>query len=446
MTDFHKPEIRALMEQRNWSALREVTAGWPMAELADLLSELPKPDRVILFRSLSKPVAAELFSYFERSTRDAFLQELTDEETRTLMANLKPDDRTALLEELPGQITQRLLNLLSPQDLAEARALLGYPEDSIGRLMTPDYVAIRPEWTVSKTIEHIRKMGRNSETINVIYVTDATWHLLGVVSLRQVVLAQPDEVIGSLMHSPAISLSAFDDREEAARSMDRYDLAVLPAVDSDGVLVGIVTVDDVLDVAVEEATEDIQKGAAVAPLETGLKEATVSLLYRKRIWWLVALVFVNAISGSIMARFEETISAVVSLVFFLPLLIDSGGNAGSQSATLMVRALATGDVCMEDWGFLLLKETLVSVFLGLTTGVAAWALGIYRGGQTLGFTVGASMFLVVTIGSLVGMCVPLLLNKLKLDPATASSPLITTVIDILGVLVYFSVATRLFGI
>ncbi|MDD8015206.1 MAG: magnesium transporter, partial [Acidobacteriota bacterium] len=386
-----------------------------------------------------------VFSYFDRINQDSFLKELTDEETRALMSNMKPDDRTALLEELPGQITQKLLNLLSGESLAEARALLGYPEDSIGRLMTPDYVAVRPDWTIGRTIEHVRKMGRDMETIDPIYVTDSKWKLSGVISLRQVILSGPGETIETMMQSPVISVSAFDDREVAALSMERYDLTVLPVVDSDGVLVGIVTADDVLDVAMEEATEDIQKGAAVAPLEIGLRDATAGLLYRKRIVWLVALVFVNVISSGIMARFEATISALVPLVFFLPLLIDSGGNAGSQSATLMVRALALGDVRMSDWGSLLIKEACVSAALGLTTGFVAWGMGLWRGGVVLGCAVGISMFLVVVLGSLIGMCIPLLLNKLKLDPATASSPLITTVIDIVGILLYFSVAARLLG-
>lgn len=442
MKDSQKPEIKKLIERRDWRALRKITRGWPMPELADVLTGLPKPARVILFRSLPKPVAAEVFSYFDRKNQDSFLNELTDEETRALMANMKPDDRTALLEELPGRITQKLMNLLSVENLAEARALLGYPEDSIGRLMTPDYVAVRPDWTIGKTIEHIRKRGRDMETIDPIYVTDSRWKLLGVISLRQVILSRLEETIETMMQSPVISVSALDDREVASLSMERYDLTVLPVVDSDGVLVGIVTADDVLDVAMEEATEDIQKGAAVAPFEIGLKDATAGLLYRKRIVWLVALVFVNVISSGIMARFEATISALVPLVFFLPLLIDSGGNAGSQSATLMVRALALGDVRMGDWASLLIKEACVSAALGLTTGLVAWGMGIWRGGIVLGYVIGISMFLVVVLGSLIGMCIPLLLSKLKLDPATASSPLITTVIDIVGILLYFSVAAR----
>ena len=403
MKDSQKPEIKKLIDRRDWRALRKIPRGWPMPELADVLTGLPKPARVILFRSLPKPVAAEVFSYFDRINQDSFLKELTDEETRALMSNMKPDDRTALLEELPGQITQKLLNLLSGESLAEARALLGYPEDSIGRLMTPDYVAVRPDWTIGRTIEHVRKMGRDMETIDPIYVTDSRWKLLGVISLRQVILSRLEETIETMMQSPVISVSALDDREVASLSMERYDLTVLPVVDSDGVLVGIVTADDVLDVAMEEATEDIQKGAAVAPFEIGLKDATAGLLYRKRIVWLVALVFVNVISSGIMARFEATISALVPLVFFLPLLIDSGGNAGSQSATLMVRALALGDVRMGDWASLLIKEACVSAALGLTTGLVAWGMGIWRGGIVIGYVIGIRMLLVVVIGRLIGM-------------------------------------------
>ncbi len=443
MVDLHKPEVKKLIKKRDWDALRTLAESWPMPELADLLADLTKPAGTILFRSLPKRIAVEVFSFLERSTRDAFLKELTDEETGALLAGLSPDDRTSFLEELPERDRQRLLNLLGPAERAEARTLLSYPEGSTGRLMTPEYVAVRPDWTIGQTIAHVRRMGRDSETIDAIYVTGAAWKLLGVISLRQVVLAEPAETVAGLMITPAISVSAFDDREAAALGMERYDLTVLPVVDSDGVLVGIVTADDVLDVAVEEATEDIQKAAAVAPLEIGLKEASASLLYRKRILWLVALVFVNAVSGGIMARFEATIAALVPLVFFLPLLIDSGGNAGSQSATLMIRAMAVGEIRTNDWASLLLKEAGVSTALGLTTGLVAWGMGIWRGGFALGLVAGLSMFLVVVLGSLIGVSIPLLLKKLKLDPATASSPLITTVIDVAGVLLYFSVAAMI---
>lgn len=436
-----KPEIKELIAQRNWSALKEYVSNWHAPEMADLLLDLDKPDRVLLYRLLPRTLAVDIFSYFDTSDQDAFLEELTDDETRHLLANLPPDDRTALLEELPGQVTQKLLNLLSPEDLKEARKLLGYPEESIGRLMTPDYVAIRPQWTVGQSMQHLRKKGKDSETINAIYVTNSMWKLIGVVSLRQMVLANLEDTIESIMRTNPIYLSAFDDREEAARTMERYDLFVLPVTDSHGVLVGIVTADDVFDVAQEEATEDFHKGAAVAPLKVSIKDATINLLYRNRIGWLLILVFVNLISGGILARFEETIAAVVPLVFFLPLLIASGGNAGSQSATLMVRALAMGDIKIRDWASLLLKEIGVAIFIGGTLSIAVWGLGIYRGGFGVGIVVAMSMLIVVVISSIIGMSVPFLLSKLKMDPAAASSPLITSVADIIGVIVYFTLAT-----
>lgn len=444
--DFLKPNVEELVAQRKWSELRDVLARVPAPEIADLLLSLDMPCRALLFRVLPRQLAAEAFAELEPEHQNTVLKDLTVEETRRLLADMSPDERTQLLEELPGQATQRLLNLLSPEDLREARQLLGYPEESVGRLMTPDYVAVRAQWTVGQALEHIRAMGRDSETINVVYVVNRAWKLLDALDLRRFILASPGETVDGIMDRSFISVSAFADREETVRLIQRYNLSALPVVDSGGVLVGIVTVDDVLDVAQEEATEDFHKAAAVAPLELGYRGTSIWSLFKKRIGWLVALVVVNLGSSGVIAAYEETLAAYITLVFFIPLLIASGGNTGAQSATLMIRALATADVRPNQWILVLLKELYVGAFLGATMGLAAWGLGLVRGGPEVGFAVGLAMVLIVVVSNTIGVLLPFALNRLRLDPAVASSPLITSIADVAGLLIYFSVATRVLAL
>jgi magnesium transporter len=434
------PDIKALLEKKNWHTLRQTLTEWPIPETVDLLMTLDKPDRVLLFRLLPRHISNEVFSYLETEHQKALLKELTDDETKLILANLRPDDRTTLFEELPGQATQRLLNLLSPEDLKEARQLLGYPEESVGRLMTPDYVAVRPEWTVEQALKQVRKRGKDSETIDVIYVVDRKWKLEAILELRRLILAHPEQTVEEIMDQTFVSLSAFEDREQAVHQMQRYDLFALPVVDSDGVLLGIVTADDVMDVAQEEATEDFHKTAAVTPLRVSYREASIGSLYTKRVAWLVALVLVNLISSGIIATYEKTLASAIALTFFIPLLTGSGGNTGSQSATLMVRALATGDVKPDQWFRMLTKELVVGAFLGITMGLASSILGLWRGGPYIGMIVGLSMVFIVMVANIIGVSLPFFLSRLEVDPAVASSPLISTVADATGLLIYFTVA------
>jgi len=435
------PDVRKLIEERRWAELRGVLATWVAPEVADLLTELKKEERVLAFRSLARAQGAEVFSHLGPDEQNRLLRELSDRETRDLLGDLPPDDRTHLLEELPGQATQRLLGLLSPEDLEEARWLLGYPEDSVGRLMTPDYVAVDPAWSVAEALDHIRAKGVDSETINRIFVVDAGWRLLDDIELRRFILAPPEARVSEIMDHAVISIPASADREEAVQLIRRYDQVALPVIDSDGVLLGIVTVDDVLDVAEAEATEDFHKVGSVDPIRTSLLDAPVQFLYQRRIGWLMVLVFMNIFSGAGIAAFEDVIAASVALVFFLPLLIDSGGNAGSQSATLMIRALATGDVRMGDWMQLAGKELAVASLLGITMALAVSLVSAFRAPEVLP-VVAATMVIIVIWGSLIGMSLPFVLTRLGRDPATASAPLITSLADISGVLIYFSMASR----
>lgn len=433
--------IKELIDNHKWQELRtEVWGEWLVPDLVDILMDLRKADKVVLFRLMPREVAAEVFAYLEKEDRNALLKDLTDEETRHLLADMRPDDRTTLFEELPGRVTQKLLNLLSTADLYEARFLLGYPESSVGRLMTPDYIAVRPEWAVSQALDHCRKKGKDSESLHVIYVTDSSWKLLGALELSRFILADPEQKVQDIMNYSFVSLSAFDDREEAVFVMQKYDVLTLPVVDSTGVLIGVVNVDDVFDVAVEEINEDIYKGAAVTPLTGSYAEAPIPELYRKRVGWLVALVFVSLLSSGVITFFEGTLEKVIVLTAFIPLLTGSGGNTGSQSATLMVRAIATGDLELSEWFSTVCRELIIGLFLGVTLGVVSSLVGFARGGWQIGLIVGLTMMAIIVVASLIGVSLPFILSKLDLDPAVASSPLISSVTDVLGLIIYFTVA------
>ncbi len=439
------PDLAPLLEGRRWGELRELLADYAAPDLADLLLDLDKTRRVLLFRALPREQSSALFAHLSSDDRQALLHALTDEETAGLLEDLPADDRTALLEELPGQVTQELLNLLSPGELERARTLLGYPEESVGRLMTPDYIAIRRHWTIDRALRQVRRRGAIAETVNRVFVVDEDWRLLDDIPLRALILAEPDATVESIMDHTFASVPATADREEAVRVVQRYDQVALPVVDSKGVLLGIVTVDDLLDVAEAEATEDFHKLGSTLPVRMGLKDASVTVLYRARVGWLLVLVFMNIFSGAGIAYFEDTLEAMISLAFFLPLLIDSGGNAGSQSATLMVRAIATGDVRLRDWFGMLGKELSVAVLLGATMAAGVAAIASFRAPEII-LVVSLTMMTIVLVGSLIGMSLPFLLTRLGLDPATASAPLITSISDICGVLIYFSIATWYLGL
>lgn len=446
MEEFVNQQIRELVEQHKWAVLRELLSGIPAPDIADLLPSLEKSERILIFRLLPRQLSSEVFSYLESKNKDALLRDLTDEEARQILANLSPDDRTEFFEEIPGQAIQRLINLLSSEDRKEALQLMGYPEESVGRLMTPDYVAVRPEWTIKQSLEHIRSKGKDSETINVIYVTDTSWQLLDALELRRFILAEPSEPVERIMDHTYVSINAYEDREKAVQLIQHYDLDALPVVDSQGVLIGTVTVDDVMDVAQEEATEDFHKGAAVAPLKTNYTESSIWLLYRKRIIWLVTLVIVSLISSGVIAAHEETLATSITLAFFIPLLIAAGGNAGIQSATLMVRAIATDDLKMGQWLWASGREICIGILLGITMGLATWMLGLYRGGFDIAVVVSLTMMSIVVVANLLGVVLPFFLTRFHLDPAVASSPLIASVADAVGLLIYFSIARWFLGL
>lgn len=438
--------FQELIEEKNWKELRHELIALDPVDIAEILEELPIQDDVIAFRLLPRELAKSSFQHLTHDKQEQIIEGLAQNVNKlsSLLNDLDPDDRTAFFEELPGEIAQRLIYLLSPEERGISIKLLGYPEDSIGRLMTPEYVAIKPQYTVAEALDHIRQFGRDSETLNVIYVVDDSWKLIDDIKIREIILATPELSITELMDNRYVALSAFDDQEVAIREFQDHDRVALPVTDSEGVLLGIVTFDDVMDVAEEESTEDFHKFGAFQDAVVNPLKARFYDLYKKRIFWLTALVFMNIFSGSAIASFEDTIQAHVSLMFFLPLLIASGGNAGAQSATLMIRSLATGEVELGDWLRLVGKEFLVSLLLGLTMAVGVSLIASFRAPDIIA-VVSLTMVLTVMAGSLIGLLLPFIFTLLKRDPATASAPLITSIADICGVLIYFTIASWYFS-
>ena len=443
MVEF-KTDFQHLIENKDWKALKGALNAYDSIQIAELIEDCSEGEEIIYFRLLGRMQAKDVFQLLSHDIQEQIIEGLANnvQTLSNLLNDIEPDDRTAFFEELPGTVTQRLMQLLSPEEHNITKQLLGYPEDSIGRLMTPEYVAVKPHFTIEQTFNHIRKFGRDSETLNVIYIVDEDWKLVDDLRIKEIILAYPTKKIEDLIDNRFVALNVLDDQETAIRAFSDYDRVALPVVDDEGILLGIVTVDDIMDVVEEESTEDFHKfGSFQSAITNPLKER-VTELYKNRIVWLVALVFVNIFSGAAIASFGDTISAYVSLVFFLPLLIGSGGNAGSQSATLMIRSLATGDVELSDWYKLIGKELLVSLLLGVTMAVGVALIASIRSPEII-WVASLTMVLIVVAGSLIGMLLPFIFTTLKIDPATASAPLITSITDICGVVIYFSVASWL---
>ena len=437
--------IQDLLVSKKWAELRQLLAPIAPSEIAEMLKDFSKTDRILLFRCLGREQAADAFSFLDNDQQEQLLAELNDQETRDVLAHLSPDDRTELFEELPAPVTKRLMKFLSPEDRKEALMLLGYPEDSVGRLMSPDFASVRPEMTVAEAMASIEAQAPDSETLNMIYVTDDHGRLLDEVRLRRFITSPKDRKVSDLMDGKFSALQATQPEEDAVKLMQAKGYFALPVTDTKGVLLGVVTADDVLDVAVEGATEDIHKSGAIKPLEVSYLKAPLSMLYTRRVSWLIILVFINIFSGAGIAHFEELIESVVALVFFLPLLIDSGGNAGLQAATLVIRSMALREVKLTDYLVVAWRELRVSLALGLSMAAVVFLLAWWRSGIEIGIAASLSMVAIVVIGSLVGMSLPFILRKIGQDPAAASAPLVTSIADITGVLVYLGIASALLG-
>jgi magnesium transporter len=448
-----KPEFDELIAAKDWVTIKEALDDVPAVDVAELLEELDPEVAVVIFRLLKKSKAADVFTYLSSGKGLELLEVFSRQQLSDVMNNLEPDERVALMEELPGDLTQRILNSMEPGNIAQVRRLLGYPPESVGRLMTTQYVRIKKQWTVAKSFDHIRKHARTAETVNVIYVVNEDEKLIDDLRLNQLILAEPDTLIEDIMDESFEALSAFDDQEEAVKMLSKYDRVALPVVDSGGILVGIVTVDDVIDVAEEETTEDMQLMAGMSALDKYYSETTVSQMVRKRVGWLIMLFFGQMFTVTAMSAYEETLAAAAMLALFIPMIISSGGNSGSQAATLIIRAISTEDIKLKEWKSVLRRELVSGLFLGTILGImGSFVIGTWLvlRGEAMSvatvlqaITVGSSLIGVVLFGNLSGSMLPFVMSKLGLDPAVTSAPFVATLVDVTGIFIYFSIAVLL---
>ncbi|PKD44714.1 magnesium transporter [Rhodohalobacter barkolensis] len=448
-----KPEFDELIRKKEWITIKESLEDVPAVDVAELLEDLEPEVAVVIFRLLKKSKAADVFTYLSSGKGVELLEVFSRQQLSDVMNNLEPDERVALMEELPGGLTQRVLNSMDSENIALIRRLLGYPPESVGRLMTTNYVKIKKDWSIDRSLSHIRKYGRNAETVNVIYVVNEEEKLIDDLRLNQLIIADPDLKIEDIMDYSFEALSAFDDQEEAVRMLSKYDRVALPVVDSDGILVGIVTVDDVLDVAEEETTEDMQLMAGMSALDDYYSQTNMLEMVRKRIGWLILLFLGQMFTVTAMAGFEDTLAKAAVLALFIPMIISSGGNSGSQAATLIIRAISTDDIKLSDWLGVLKRELMSGFMLGLILGImgtvviSTWM--VFRGEpmsiavflQSL--TVGLSLIGVVLFGNLSGSMLPFIMSKVGLDPAVTSAPFVATLVDVTGIMIYFSIAVAL---
>jgi len=434
----------------DYDGVKHALQALPPADLAEAVEELAPAEQGVLFRLLPTESAAVLLGYLALESQATLLESMNDEQTARILDEMSSDDRTALLEELPAEVTARLVELLSPEEYKVARRLLEYPESSIGRLMTSEFFTIRDMWTARQVLDHIRLRGRDSETLNVLYVVDAHGKLLDDLRIREFLLCPLDARVAELRDNSFVALSATDDQETAVQMFQKYDRTVLPVIDEKGTLVGIVTVDDVMDVAEEEATEDIHKLGGMEQLDEPYMDISFARLVRKRASWLIVLFVGEMLTATAMGHFEEQIQKAVVLALFVPLIISSGGNSGSQAATLIIRAMAIGEVRLRDWWRVMRRELLSGLSLGVILAVigalriTVWASvfpNVYgEHWQLVALTVGLSLIGVVLWGTISGSMLPFLLKRLGLDPATSSAPFVATLVDVTGLVIYFAIA------
>jgi len=449
---FTVERVASLIEQRELHALRDALVDNAPVEVAELFQQLSDEERVLIFRILPREFAADIFAELDLDLQRTILSGLGDKQTARLLYEMAADDRTALLEEIPAEAARQLLALLPKEERDVALTLLGYPDGSVGRLMSPDYLTIHEDWKVREVLDHIRAHGRESDSLDTLYVVDAKGVLVDEVAVKNLLLASLDEEVASLMNYKFEALSVQSDQEQAVELFKKYDRPTLPVVDTHGVLLGIVTVDDILDVQEEEVTEDIQKLGGSEALEDAYIKTPVSTLIRKRASWLIVLFVGEMLTASAMANFEGEIQKAVVLALFVPLIISSGGNSGSQASTLIIRALAVGEIRTRDWFQIMRRELLTGWALGSILGLVGF-LRIVIAAQfsdmygphwfLLAITVLFSLMGVVTLGSLAGSMLPLALKRLNLDPATSSAPFVATLVDVVGLLLYFTIAAML---
>ncbi|GAB2685104.1 magnesium transporter [Mucilaginibacter koreensis] len=447
-------QIELLLEQHNDQQLQEYLNNLNISDVEQLIDELPDYGPKFI-ETLSLNRAVNVFRILDFPTQERIIKRLPGHKIAELINELPPDDRTALFAELHGDAVKNLILHLPPDDRREALALLGYPEDSVGRLMTPDYIAVKSHWDVSRVLAHIRKFGKDSETIDVIYVIDDKGVLLDDIRIREILLVDPATKVSDLMDNRLIGLNATDPQEEAINTFRMNNRVALPVTDNEQILLGIVTVDDILWIANEEYTEDIQKIGGTEALEEPYLDINLFRLVKKRVGWLIILFLSEMLTATAMGFFEGQIQKAVVLALFIPLIISSGGNSGSQASTLIIQAMALGEVTVEDWWRVMRREIFSGLLLGGTLGIIGffriyiWTFfsDIYGPHWLLvGLTVGIALVGIVLWGSLAGSMLPLLLKKVGLDPATSSAPFVATLVDVTGLIIYFSIAVMIMQI
>src|SRR6478736_3270832 len=446
------PELVELIRKRDFNQLREILCGFPAQDPAEIFADLSPEDEAVLLRILPRDLAADVFEYLPVEDQEKMLQALGSEQVAQILNDIDDDDRTALLEELPAAATQKLLNLLSPEERKIATDLLGYPKDSIGRRMTPHYVAVQQNWTVTEVLAHLREQPEKRDTIGHLYVVDAKGRLVDFVRLRNIVVAPIQMSVLELLENRQIFLRATDDQETAVAAFRKYDVTILPVVDSKDVLVGVVTVDDVLDVAEREATEDMQKMGGVEALDAPYLRISMFEMIKKRAGWLAVLFVGEMLTAVAMKHFEGEIAKAVVLALFVPLIISSGGNSGSQATSLIIRALGVGELTLRDWWRVMKREIVAGLALGCVLAVIALVRILVWPNKEevygphyllIAITVASSLVGVVLFGCIAGSMLPFILRRLGFDPATASAPFVATLVDVTGLVIYFSIAYRI---
>lgn len=416
------------------------------ADIAAALQQTEPAHAWSILREAAKPRQADIFGYLALDFQAQLATIMPRADLAAIFVEMNADDRADLYKKLTDEQREALMPALAQAEREDIRQLAAYEEGTAGALMTSDYASLSPQLNAKQAIDVLRHEAPNKETIYRAYVVDAQRHLIGSVRLQDLITAHGGIKVADLMERNTHAIPVDADVEDAARKIARYDVIALPVIDAQERLVGIITHDDALDVMEAEATEDFQRLGTVTNLDSSVATATVPMLYRARIAWLMLLVFGNIFSGAGIAHFEDTIAAHLALMFFLPILIASGGNAGSQSATLMVRALATGDIRISDWGRVLGRELVVAILLGLSMAAAIAVIGVFRGGPDIAIVIALSMVVIVIVGSMIGMLLPFILSRFNMDPATASTPLVTSIADATGVLVYFSIAKAILSL
>jgi magnesium transporter len=445
-----EPEIKSMIDARNFGALREVFREWPPADVAEVILDLPEDEQVIIFRVLPHALAADVFEYLDVDSQQKLLRAMAHEQVVGILNEMSPDDRTALLEELPSAAARQLIRLLTPEERHVAQSLLGYPEGSVGRLMTPDFIAVPEDWTVQQVLDFVREHGQDSETLNVVYVVDERGKLIDDIRMREFLLKPLPTKVSDIRDRTFVALNVTDSQEDALNVFRKYDRTALPVVDSSGILVGIVTIDDMLDVAEAEATEDIQKLGGLEALDEPYTTIPLMRMVKKRATWLIILFLGEMLTATAMQGYNGEIEKAAILAMFLPLIISSGGNSGSQATTLVIRAMALGELRLRDWFRVVRKELFSGLSLGLILGtigffrITLWQyLHIFDYGKyhwLVALTVGAALVGVVLWGTLSGAMLPFLLRRCGLDPATSSAPFVATLVDVTGLIIYFNVA------